>query len=96
MLCKIVGQVVGSTAPVDEKLALVDTVSDPIKAHVDGFRAALLDGVVGNPSGTGIVCLDWSGVLWVAHAFESGTKHGAIFGIVKQGAQLSFGGGRQD
>ena len=83
MLRKIICQVVGSTAPVDEKLALVDTVADPIKAHVDGFRAALLDSVVGNPSGTGIVCLDGSGVLRVAHVFESGTKHGAIFGIVK-------------
>ena len=85
MLRKIICQVVGAAAPVDEKLALVDTVTDPVKTHVDSFGAALLDGVVGNPSGTGIVCLDRSGVLGVAHAFESVTKHGAILGIVKQG-----------
>jgi hypothetical protein len=30
------------------ELALADAVTDPVKTHVDGFRALLLDGVIGN------------------------------------------------
>jgi hypothetical protein len=33
-------------APVKAKLALVDTVADPVKAHANRFGAALFDGVV--------------------------------------------------
>ena len=92
VLCEIIGQVVSSAAPVDEELSLLDSVFDPVETHVNGFGAALLHIVVSNPSGTGVVCLDWSGVLWVAHAFESGSKHRAIFGIIEKGSQFGFGG----
>ena len=48
MFCKIVGFVETAFSPKDMKLTLADAVTDPIKSHVDGFRAFLLNGVVGN------------------------------------------------
>ena len=32
--------------PVDAELDLVDAVTDPVEAHIDGFGAALLDSVI--------------------------------------------------
>ena len=55
----IVSQVCDSGLPVDEELTLACTVADRIKAHVDCFRSFLLDGVVGEAVGGGVVDLDW-------------------------------------
>ena len=96
MLGEVICQVVGAAAPMDEELSLVDAVSDPVKSHVNGLGAALLYGFVGNAGGTCIVCLDWGCLLRMTHAFESGTKHCAVFGIVKESTELGFSGRRQD
>ena len=61
----IVAQVCDAGLPVDEELTLDCAVAYPIKAHVDGFRLSLLDGVVGEAVGGGVVYLDWRGRLWV-------------------------------
>jgi hypothetical protein len=34
---KVVGEIVFTDTPVNYKLALLDSVADPVKAHVDGF-----------------------------------------------------------
>ena len=46
MLGEVVSEVVASFTPMDDILALGDAVLDPVKAHVHGFGAALLDGVI--------------------------------------------------
>ncbi len=92
MFSEVVSQIVSAAAPVDKELALGDAVSDPVEAHVDGFGAALFDGVVGNARGTGVVGLDGSGWLWMSHPGESGPEPGTIFGVVEEGAKFSFGG----
>ena len=66
----IVAQVFDAGLPVDEELTLACTVADPIKAHVDRFRSFLLDGVVGESVGGGVVDLDWHGRLWVPQFAE--------------------------
>ena len=73
MFGEVVGQIVGTAAPVDKELALVDAVSDPVEAHVNGFGATLFDSVVCNAGGAGIVGLDGSGRLGMAHLGESGS-----------------------
>ena len=67
MLGEVVGMVVGTSFPVYKKLPLTHTVADPIKSHVDGFGAALLDGAVDDACGSHVVRLERSGWLWVAH-----------------------------
>ena len=66
----IVAQVSDAGLPVDEELTLACAVAYPIKAHVDRFRSFLLDGVVGEAVGGGVVDLDWRGRLWVPQFAE--------------------------
>ena len=71
MLGKVVGKVIGPTAPMDDVLALGNAVLDPVETHVHDAGAALLDSVIDDASGAGVVSLDWSGRLGVAHFCES-------------------------
>ena len=66
----IVAQVSDAGLPVDEELTLAYAVAYLIKAHVDRFQSFLLDGVVGEAVGGGVVNLDWSGGLWVPQFAE--------------------------
>jgi hypothetical protein len=78
---------------VDAKLALVDAVSHPVKAHIDRLRAALFDGVIGNTVGAGVVCLYGSGWLWVHKLLERGPDGATILCIVEKGTHLRLSGG---
>ena len=44
----VVAEVVCAFAPENFKMSLLDSIVDPIKSHVDGFRAALFEGFVGD------------------------------------------------
>ena len=57
MYGEIISKVDGTFAPVNVKLTLADTIANPVKSHVDGFGAALFDGVVGDAAGGAIVGL---------------------------------------
>ena len=77
----------------DEKLALFDAISDPIKSHVHCFGTTLFDGLVADAGCTGVVGLNGSGGLRVTHVFEGGAKHSSFLAIVEQCCEFSFGGG---
>ena len=47
VLAGIIGTVILTWFPIDVKLALFDTVLDPIEMHVHGFGVALLDSTSG-------------------------------------------------
>jgi hypothetical protein len=47
---EVVSEVGGATLPVDDELALAYAVADPVEAHVNGFGALLVDGVIGDHS----------------------------------------------
>ena len=83
VLGEIVGMILTARLPIDLEVALADTVSHPIKAHVDGFGAALLDLVIDDPFCRGIVRFDGCWWLWVAHFFQCGAEHGTSLGIEK-------------
>ena len=53
----------------DYELALLDSVSNPVKAHVNGFGPFLFDSVIGDTFGTGVVGLNGSGWLGVSQEF---------------------------
>jgi hypothetical protein len=67
----------------DNEVALVDPISDPVEAHVDGFGSALFDCTIGDPRGTQVVSLDGGGGLWMAHINECGAEPGSLFAVVK-------------
>ena len=83
VLGEVVATVVTALAPEDEKLALMDAILDPVKAHIHGFRFSLAHGAVGNSGGTGIVGLDGGGRLWIAHFFKGSTEVDSVTGIVE-------------
>jgi hypothetical protein len=74
MLREVVAQVFAAWGPVDFKVALIGSVTDPIKAHVDGFQRLLLYSAVNDAIYGGVVCLEWGGGLMVAHFAESCTS----------------------
>jgi hypothetical protein len=57
MFGKVVSEVVASWGPEDIEVSLVAAVAYPVKTHVDGFRALLLDGAVDDAVCGGIVGL---------------------------------------
>ena len=67
MLGEIIGIVVDALSPVDEELAVLDAIFDPVEMHVDGFGATLFYFVIGDAGGNGIVSLDRGCRLWVPH-----------------------------
>ena len=64
---EIIATIGFALTPVDAVVAKAGAVADPVVPHVDGFAAALADGVVGDASGTCVVGLDGGGGLGVAH-----------------------------
>jgi hypothetical protein len=63
MLGKVVGEIVFTCTPMSNELALLDSVADPVEAHVYGFGSTLFDCFVGDASGACIFGLDGFG--WV-------------------------------
>ena len=65
MLDVVVAKVGDDRLPVDEELAMACEILYTIKVHVNHPQSFLLDGVVGEAVGGGVVNLDCSGRLWV-------------------------------
>jgi hypothetical protein len=71
VFCEIISVVETAFFPINNKLALANTITNSIKLHVDGFGLFLFDGVIGNAKGSTVVCsLDWGGGLVVALFFK--------------------------
>jgi hypothetical protein len=63
---------------------LSDAVLDPVETHVHGFGAFLLDGVIGNSTGSAVVGdKKWLGMAELA---AGDTDRGAFFAVVKEAA----------
>ena len=96
VLGEVICQVVDTETPVHKKLTLVNTVANPIEAHIDGFRTTLADGGVSNTSGGGVVGLEWSRWLWVAEFKKGCAKDNAVLAIDKEGTNFQFSGRGHD
>jgi len=79
MLGEVVSEVVAAFAPMDDVLVLGDAVLDPIKSHVHGFGAALLDGVIDDARCARIVSLYWRGFLRVSEFEQCDTERRSSF-----------------
>jgi hypothetical protein len=51
VLGEVVGQVLGTRAPVNEEVTVFDAVADPIKARIDSLGVPLANRGVGNTCG---------------------------------------------
>jgi hypothetical protein len=89
---EVFGEIVFSGTPVDYEFALLDSVADPIKAHVYGFGAELFYHFIGDTSRACIVGLDGCGSLRMSHIFESDGERNTITSILEDGAKFCLCG----
>ena len=92
VFCEVIGKVFVARAPVYAKLTLLDSIADPVKAHVDGFRATLLNCVIDDSSSTGIVNLDGGWWLRPTKFFESSSDGHGVLGMVEACSNFSLSG----
>jgi hypothetical protein len=90
MLGEVVGLIGFFRLSVDNELALVNPVADPVETHVHGFGSALLDRVVGDAFSAFVVGLDGCGRLWMTEFLEGDAEAAGILRNVEQGPKLSF------
>ena len=83
MLGEVISIVVGTAPPEDQEFTLPDTIADRIEAHVDGFRATLLDSVVDDTCRTSIIRLQGSGRLGMAHVSKRSAESSPFFSVIK-------------
>ena len=88
----IVSKVGGTRFPVDMVLALLDSVLEPVESHVNGFGATLLDCVVEDAVGTGIVNLERGGWLGMSKLEEGLPDGNSVLGIDEGCPSFSFSG----
>ena len=93
MLCKVIPPVVFTSFPVDVKLPLFHSVSDPIKSHINCFGSSLFDLVIDYTFSAGIVSLNWGGRLWMSEEVKSVAEGAGILCIMEEGSNFSFCGG---
>ena len=96
MFCKIIGTIVGASAPVYGEFALAYAVFDPINTHVHRLGASLFDCVIQNAGSARIVGLYWSGALWMAQVVQDIAKDDPILSIVKGSSCFCFCGRGKD
>ena len=93
MLTYVVRSVSVSRSPVDKKFILFDTVTYPIKSHVDSFCSFHFNAGVRKADGGGVVDLDGGGWLGMPHFFEAHTEGEGISCGEEGGADFRFCGG---
>jgi hypothetical protein len=84
---EVFGKVGFAGLPMDAEMSLADTVAYPIETNIDCFRLALLDGIIDDAMGTGVIDLDGCWRLRPIHFF---------LGVVEASAHFCFGGRRKD
>jgi hypothetical protein len=96
MLGEVVCLVSFSRFPVDNELALLNAVTDPVESHIHGTRAALLNGVVGYAVGAFVISLDGGWGLRVSKFFQGDTDAAGILCDIEKSGQLGFSCGGHD
>ena len=74
MLGEVVTNIGAARAPVNEEMATMGTILNPIKAHVNGFGYFLFDGVIGKTCGIGVFYTERGRRLGVSELGEGGAN----------------------
>ena len=96
MLGVVVAQVLGSWTPVDDELALLGSILNPVKANVDRLLPLLLDGIIGKTNSRGVVNLHGSWRLGMVHFLQGRANWHGLLAIYIGSAYLGLGGGSHD
>jgi hypothetical protein len=75
------------------KLSLLRPVLNPLKPHVHDLGTLLLDCLVDDAIGCGVLCLNVCCQPWTAHICECCTDESARFGVNKNSTTLGISNG---
>jgi hypothetical protein len=92
MLGEVVGMIGAAWFPMDLELFLADAVADPVKAHVHGLGAALLDGMVADTGSGAVIGHDGGFWLGMAHFGKARVDGARLAAVVIQAGGFGFGG----
>ena len=70
VLGEMVCQIVFYLHPIYREFSLPDSVSEPVKFHVNGYQIFLVDSAIDKYLYYGSVCHYWGGWLGVDHLYE--------------------------
>jgi len=91
-----VGKIANVSFPLDDELAVLDAILEPIETHVNCFGAFLFHSSIADAVGNTVISCDDSGRLGPSHFMEDLPEGGSGLGIDESRAGLSFGGRRED
>jgi len=80
----------------DDELAILDVILEPIETHVNGFGVFMFDSSIEDAVGNTVISCDDSGRLGPSHFMESLPEWDSSLGIDESRAGLGFGGQRED
>ena len=91
VLGKVISKVEFAFGPYDDKVALVDTIGNPVKTHVHGFGPFEFGVLSGKAMGGGIVC-DYSCCLQLltSQFFQHLSEENRLLSIVEEGCNFGF------
>ena len=96
MLGEVVTKIGATRAPVNEELATIGAILNPIKAHVNGFGYFLFDGVIGKTCGSGVVYTYQGIQLSMSELDEGGANGNGLLAVEKSSSNFGFGGRGHD
>ena len=88
----VVGKIANAGLPLDDELAVLDAILEPIETHVNCLGAFLFDSSIEDAAGDTVVSCDESGRLGPSHFMESLPEGDSGLGIDECRAGLGFGG----
>jgi len=91
-----VRKIANARLPLDDELAILDAILEPMEMHDNGFGAFLFNSSIEDAAGNTVVSCDDSGRLGPSHFTESLPEWGSSLGIDECRASLGFGGRRED
>jgi len=80
----------------DDELAILDAILEPIEMHVNGFGSFLFNSSIEDAAGDTVVSCDDSGRLGPSHFMENLSEWDSGLGIDECRAGLDFGSQRED
>ena len=96
MLADVVASIPGARSPIYKEHILLDAVTYPVKAHVDGFGSLLFEAGVGKADGRRVVDLDRGGWLGMSHFLEANAERDGVSSGKEGGADFRLCSGAHD
>jgi len=88
----VVRKIANARLPLDDELAVLDAILEPIETHVNCFGAFLFNSSIEDAAGDTVVSCDDSGQLGPSHFVEGLPDWDSGLGIDECRAGLGFGG----